>query len=341
MRKVVSFSLGRTSAKLSIWAKNRFEDCDVVCMDTTAEHPKSYEFGKNVNSYFNLDTVFLQTVFSDEIGVGNSYRVVDINSLKTDLSVYKGMVTKYGVPYIGGMFCNDRMKMVPYKKYCQEKYGRGNYETILGIRIDEPARYLGQAFYSELKKIGYDDYEDLIKIYETMKHDGVRGLHGWLLYPHGKSKTWKAYRAASKRIKNLDFKVLYMAEFLDDEKEDINSWWDEQPFNLDIPEWLGNCVFCPKKSNLKLAAAQRDEPGLYLDFLDMIHSPSVRFDNKTGHWSKMYRGKKSLENVIAMFDGSSGNEIKSRIRGGHHVDTGSCSESCEIFNGEEQLLFEF
>ena len=41
--------------------------------------------------------------------------------------------------------------------------------------------------------------------------------------------------------------------------------------------------------------------------------------------------KKSLEQVIGMFDGSTGDEIKARIRGTKSTETGSCSESCEVF----------
>lgn len=182
------------------------------------------------------------------------------------------MIAKYGVPYIGGMFCTDRMKLVPFNKYCKEKYGKGNYETWLGIRVDEPKR--------------------------LSPKKGIR----------------------------------YMAEISDFEKDDVIDFWSEMPFDLDIPEWLGNCVFCPKKSNLKLAAAQRDEPEIYHDVLEMLCSDSIRYDGNTGHTSKMYRGKKSLEQVVAMFDGSTGEEIKARIRGTKSTDTGSCSESCEVFS---------
>ena len=87
-----------------------------------------------------------------------------------------------------------------------------------------------------------------------------------------------------------------------------------------------------KKSDLKLAAAQRDEPGMYLDFLEAINNKLVRTGEKAGSASSMYRRKRSLEQVVAMFDGSTGAEIKSRLRGAKMMDTGSCSESCEVFS---------
>lgn len=298
MKKVVSFSGGRTSAYLVITAIEKFgvENVDVVSMDTGVEHPMTYEFMRQFHAYileaYGVEITYLRTDFNTPLGEGNKYHILNIDEIGPDLKPFREMIKKYGVPYIGGMFCTDRMKLVPFNKYCKDnypdevcydgmqsqggmptgnRYVKKTYETWLGIRVDEPNR----------------------------------------LTPK------KAIR--------------YLAEISDFEKQDILDFWSEMPFDLQIPEQLGNCVFCPKKSNLKLAAAQRDEPELYHEFLTMIYGESVRHDNKTGHHSQMYRGKKSLEQVVAMFDGSTGDEIKSRIRGAKMTDTGSCSESCEVF----------
>lgn len=273
MKKVVSFSGGRTSAYLCHLMKQMYgDDVDFVFMDTGAEHPKTYEFIRKVNAEFKLNLTCLRTKFNPELGKANSYSIVGIDEIKQDLKPFREMMKKYGTPYIGGMFCTDRMKLVPYTKYCKDKHGKENYETWLGIRADEPKRL------------------------STKK--GIR----------------------------------YLAEISDFEKRDILNFWAQMPFDLDIDEWSGNCVFCPKKSSLKLAAAQRDNPEAYVNFISALHSDSVRHDNKTGNRSQMYRGKKSLEQVVAMFDGSTGSEIKARIRGSKMTDTGSCSESCEVFN---------
>lgn len=125
---------------------------------------------------------------------------------------------------------------------------------------------------------------------------------------------------------------MYMAEISDFTKEDVIDWWECQPFTLEISEHEGNCVFCPKKSDLKLAAAQRDNPDLYIEWLESINSESVRAGKGTGSVKSMYRGKQPLENIIAKFDGSTGEEIKRRIKGARMYDSGSCSESCEVFN---------
>ena len=274
MKKVVSFSGGRTSAYLCKVMIDKFgkDNVDFIYMDTGAEHPKTYEFIKKVNEEFKLGLVCLRGDFSRPLGGGVYYNVVDINDLKQDLKPFEQMAAKYGVPYIGGMFCTDRMKLKPFKKYCDDAYGKKSYETWLGIRADEPKRLTPKPF------------------------------------------------------------IKYMAEITDAEKQDILNYWSKMPFDLGIEEWLGNCVFCPKKSNLKLASAQRDEPKHYHDFISLLTSGSVRVDDNTGHYSKMYRGKQSLPSLIATFDGSTGKEIKARIRGSKMIDTNSCSESCEVFN---------
>ena len=274
MKHVVSFSGGRTSAYLVnlMEQKRKAQGLDVayVYMDTGAEHPKTYDFIRNVVKHFGIELICLRVEINPELGKANSYRVVSLNDIGPDLQPWRDMMSKYGTPYFGGAFCTDRMKLVPFTKYCQERFGE--WDTWLGIRADEPRRL-------KPKK-------------------GIR----------------------------------YLAEISDFEKQDVVSWWGEQSFDLDLDEWSGNCVFCFKKSDLKIAAAQRDNPAEYIEFLSALNGDSVRTGEKTGSISSMYRKKRSLERVVGMFDGSTGEEIKARIRGAKMTDSGSCSESCEVFN---------
>lgn len=278
MVKIVSFSGGRTSAYLA-WLM-RDSGAKFVFMDTGAEHPKTYDFVRNVAKNFGIDLVCLRVKFNPELGKASDYEVVSVDEIGPDLKPWAAMVAKYGVPYFGGAFCTDRMKLVPFKKYCDEHFGRSGYETWLGIRADEPKR--------------------------LSPKDGIR----------------------------------YLAEISDFDKQDVIEWWGKQEFDLGLDEHLGNCVFCMKKSDLKLAAAQRDEPGLYLEFLECITSDAVRIGEKSGSASSMYRKKRSLEQVVAMFDGSTGDEIKARLRGAKMADSGSCSESCEVFNCQLDMFSE-
>lgn len=270
-KKVISFSGGRTSAYLVNLMRDD-PDARFVFMDTGAEHPATYEFVRNVVKHFGIELTCLRVDVNPELGKGNGYKVISIDDIRQDLKPWAAMIEKYGVPYVGGAFCTDRMKLGPFTKYCNDEFGKGNFETWLGIRADEPNRL-------------------------TPKH-GIR----------------------------------FLAEISDFEKRDILNWWSSQDFDLGIDEWNGNCVFCMKKSDLKLAAAQRDNPSAYLEFVDMLHGDRVRVGDKAGSTSQMYRKKRSLEQLIATFDGFTGEEIKERTRGARMMDSGSCSESCEVFS---------
>ena len=277
MKQVVSFSGGRTSAYLVYLMEKKRKvlgwDVEYVFMDTGAEHPKTYEFIKDVVKNFKIKLTCLRTVVIPEMGKGCSYKVVDINDCINDLAPFKEVVKKYGVPKNHMPHCTLHMKTSPFKKYCADKFGKGNYVTWLGIRIDEPRR---------------------------IKKD-AKGIE-------------------------------YMASISDFDSDDVLNWWGDQSFDLgfDINSgWLGNCVFCHKKSNSKLALAAIDEPKLLSEFDTMVNSDEAR---QLGYTPKdqLYRQGKTIHNIIAAFSLFDRVEIIDRLRHSKRFDNSPCSESCEV-----------
>lgn len=281
MKNVVSFSGGRSSALLVYLMKNQYPDTDFVFMDTGAEHPKTYEFVKNVVKFFDINLTCLRVVVNPELGSGNSYRIISLDELKQDLQPFRDVCYKYGTPYVHGAFCTRTMKLEPFTRYCNDKYGKENYVTWLGIRADEPKRL----------------------------------------------KPKEGYK--------------YLAEISDFDKQDIINWWKRQPFDLEIPEHLGNCVFCIKKSISKIALATRDEHKMAQNFINLIDDPNIRVVEREQQANKiMYRGNLSLASIIAMYQRYSREEIANTIRGNRAFDSGSCSESCEISSCQLDLDFD-
>lgn len=141
---VVSFSGGRTSAYLvhEMEMKRRLYGWDVhyVFMDTGAEHPATYQFIKDIVKYWGIDLVCIRVVVNPKMNVGVTYRVIGLDELKQDLQPWRDMLAKYGQPTINTPFCTSRMKTEPHDKYCDDTFGRGNYDTWLGIRWDEEQR---------------------------------------------------------------------------------------------------------------------------------------------------------------------------------------------------------
>lgn len=90
-------------------------------------------------------------------------------------------------------------------------------------------------------------------------------------------------------------------------KQAVADYWENKPFKLDIPEHLGNCVGCFRKSDRKLEKAYTDEPEL-VKF-------AVQAEAQYGHIGKnkirgeysslprmMYRGEIPAAQKIAMFN---------------------------------------
>ncbi|WP_372774563.1 phosphoadenosine phosphosulfate reductase family protein [Pantoea sp. WEP] len=273
MKNVVSLSGGRTSAYLAHIMKEQDPNTEFIFMDTGAEHPKTYEFIRNIVKHWKIRLTCLRVIPNPEMNKPSTYEILSIDQIGPDLEPWKRMLRKYGHPYVGGAFCTDRMKTVPFIKYCDEHFGRGNYTTWLGMRIDEPKR--------------------------TSPKPGIR----------------------------------YLAEISDFEKQDVIEWWRDQPFDLEIQEHLGNCVFCIKKSLQKVALATKDEPDLAAQFIQTLQAFDVKPDKV------MYRSNNSLEQVIALFSDTGRDELASRMTSMRQYDTGSCSESCEAFGG--QMGFDF
>lgn len=273
MKNVVSLSGGRTSAYLAHLMKEQDPETEFIFMDTGAEHPKTYEFIRNIIKHWKIKLTCLRVIPNPEMNKPSTYEILSATQIGPDLEPWKRMLRKYGHPYVGGAFCTDRMKTVPFIKYCDERFGRGNYTTWLGMRIDEPKRITPKP--------------------------GIR----------------------------------YLAEISDFEKQDVIDWWRDQPFDLEIQEHLGNCVFCIKKSIQKVALAAKDEPELAANFIHTLQSFDVKPDKV------MYRSNNSLEQVIALFSDTGRDELASRMTSMRQYDTGSCSESCEAFSG--QMGFDF
>lgn len=148
----------------------------------------------------------------------------------------------------------------------------------------------------------------------------------------GNYTSWFGIRADEPRRLTEKPGIRYLAEIDDAEKEDILDFWDNQTFNLELDEHLGNCVFCIKKGINKVALAAKDEPFLATEFISAIESPKTRIvDSRIVDSRIMYRGNNSLRSIIDMYDDVERDDLASRLRNQRSYDSNSCSESCEAF----------
>lgn len=139
---VVSFSGGRTSAFLVyLMEQKRLAGADVhyVFMDTGAEHPKTYEFVRNVAREWGIPLVCIRAEINPQQGIGVRHRVVSIDEIGQDLVPWRDMLRKYGAPDAARPHCTNKMKQRPYDDFIKAEFGAG-ITTWIGIRDDEPRR---------------------------------------------------------------------------------------------------------------------------------------------------------------------------------------------------------
>jgi len=81
-------------------------------------------------------------------------------------------------------------------------------------------------------------------------------------------------------------------------KPEVNAWWAERDFNLELTEEYGNCVTCWKKSDRKLMTIAKHHPE-YFDF-NIEMEREMGSAGPSGHDNIVFfRGKKSALDIIA------------------------------------------
>ncbi len=128
----------------------------------------------------------------------------------------------------------------------------------------------------------------------------------------------------------------------DVDKEDVLDWWEDQEFDLEIPEHMGNCVWCWKKSYIKLATVMKEKPEAF-DFPERMEKLHGRTGNiakkvlnngvlKNQNSIKFFRGFRTVQDIREMAEEGTDFFIDK-----HYARlSGGCSESCEPFHGDNE-----
>lgn len=121
-------------------------------------------------------------------------------------------------------------------------------------------------------------------------------------------------------------------------KPEIIEWWSRQDFDLQVPERLGNCVWCWKKSLRKHLTNLDDSPAIY-DFPERMESLyGLAGHNEDGTNRVFFRGNRSTRDLRQMASRPfkafvESHQFQQRLF--DQVDeldeAGACSESCDAF----------
>lgn len=108
-------------------------------------------------------------------------------------------------------------------------------------------------------------------------------------------------------------------------RETIEDFWARKEWRLAIPNYLGNCVTCFKKSDRKLFQIAREMP----DAFDLFRRLEEQYSHvgaaaRAGKRVRLFRGFRSVDDLVS----------DARRGVSDDMDAGLCAETCEGF-GEE------
>jgi len=113
------------------------------------------------------------------------------------------------------------------------------------------------------------------------------------------------------------------------DKPFILDWFKQQPFDLDMPERLGNCVWCWKKTMSKHLKLIKDNPGIYDFPRRMEQTKGLCGYNEDGTHRVFFRGNRSTDDLFEIASHDTQMDLFNEII--MEDATNECGESCEVY----------
>ena len=167
---------------------------------------------------------------------------------------------------------------------------------------------------------------------ERLKLWPMRSYLKSLGYKERKIRTAIGIRADETRRVNLKTaatrKLLYpLVDWWPVDKGDVLDWWRRQAFDLQIPEHLGNCVGCVKKSVSKHALEYRDMPDAFPWMIEMERKYGMVGLQDGSRPRVFHREHRSTEQLVALIKTLDVTHLPPP----RPEEDGGCSESCEVY----------
>jgi len=211
-------------------------------------------------------------------------------------------------------------------------HGVGQTHKIVSF---ETASRDGYPFEKFIEKSGipnksYPQCSDRLKTFPIESLKKELGLAG---APHA-----IGMRADEPKRANLDgwntkkYNLVYpLAHWVLHDKIDVNNFWFDMPFTLEIPEHLGNCVTCWKKSEKKLINVAKDNESFFDFNKKMEDLYSDVKPNDGGIPRRFFRGNRRAIQIVEL---SRLTERQGNFLFDEDANSG-CSESCEAYGDKK------
>ena len=328
---LVSFSGGETSAMMcDFLIKNYSSKYNLIFVfaNTGEENEETLEFVDKCDKYFNLNLIWVEAQPTFAVRIYGKKRIfytylereIFLNRFYSEelreLEEHKGK-TRYKIEKVRSGtihkvvdFKNASRKGEPFKK-CIDKYmipNIGNNWCTRELKLNPITHYMRSKGYKK------NSYSTAV---------GIRAD--------------QIDRISKDRIKN---KLIYpFIEFKEIIKKDVNTYWNNMPFRLNLKGYEGNCKVCWKKSFRKLGTIAIESPEKF-NFVQKMEHKYENFISEGKKHNKnirlpirFYRSNKSVEDIKKLTKNKDFRKADddSVVYNEEFDLSNGCIESCELY----------
>lgn len=323
---VVSFSGGETSGMLCKWLIDTWgHKYNFIFMfaNTGREHPETLIFADKCDKEFGLNLVWIEAIINPKKGIGVRHKIVTFETASRNGEPFEDFIAKEGIPNASRQHCTTRLKTRAMRHWMKVN-GLIKCKTAIGMRIDEPQRVISKAKRDVLELIGVD--ADLWRIDSKTKRAALLN-----------EISLDDYEMTNKQ--QSDFKSLYnyneynlvypLHDWEEIDKQDVNTFWEEQSFRLNIPSHYGNCLTCFKKSDNKLFRIAHEHPE-WFGWTDEMESKYGHVNAGKDDRHVFFRKKRDSKMIVGQGVTIDYNRLVYMTTSDRDKSAG-CGESCEAF----------
>lgn len=121
---------------------HHYEKLYVFC-NTSQERPETIQFLRDMSERWDMPINVIEGVYSNDPGVGVSWRLTDFDNLRMDGSIFSEAIEHVnklkwvGVPGPPVPYCSEYMKTRPSKRFAKYIFGDNNYVKAIGYRYED------------------------------------------------------------------------------------------------------------------------------------------------------------------------------------------------------------
>jgi 3'-phosphoadenosine 5'-phosphosulfate sulfotransferase (PAPS reductase)/FAD synthetase len=220
---MVTVSGGRSSAFMAyhILHDEKYKHYNKVFVfcNTGMERPETIDFLKNIVKHWKIDLNIIEGVYSNEMNVGVTYKLVDFETMNMNALPFSKMIEHKnkgifdGMPNPDAPYCSENLKTTPAKKFCDDVFGVNNYKKAIGYRKEDMPKRISWAEIKEEKQRIFPLLTDFYTPISQRELNDFWNKQSFKLSIHGSlgncELCWK------KSDENLINNIIYGTRFID------------------------------------------------------------------------------------------------------------------------------